>query len=47
MSGGDLDGDVYLCFWDAALVKNLRPENIAEPSEGFDIDKEETKKMLS
>ena len=28
MSGGDLDGDVYMCIWDEALVEAVKDDQI-------------------
>lgn len=28
MSGGDLDGDVYMCIWDKELVTAFKNENV-------------------
>lgn len=35
MSGGDLDGDVYLCIWDEEIVGNI--SGIADPAEEIEI----------
>lgn len=32
MSGGDLDGDVYMCIWDEQIVNATRDEEIQEPA---------------
>ena len=32
MSGGDLDGDVYLSIWDKSIVDELSPEMIKKPA---------------
>ncbi|CDW76328.1 rna-dependent rna polymerase [Stylonychia lemnae] len=32
MSGGDLDGDVYMCIWDETIINELLPENIQPPA---------------
>lgn len=32
ISGGDLDGDVYLCIWDDLLISNMKEEMIEEPA---------------
>lgn len=31
MSGGDLDGDVYLAMWDEEILEHLTPDQIREP----------------
>ena len=32
MSGGDLDGDVYLAIWDKLIVDGISPDMIKEPA---------------
>ena len=32
MSGGDLDGDVYMAMWDKSLIDKLTPDMIEEPA---------------
>jgi hypothetical protein len=32
MSGGDLDGDVYLAIWDKLIVNELKPSMIRDPA---------------
>ena len=32
MSGGDLDGDVYMCIWDASLVEAVKDSAVEEPA---------------
>lgn len=32
MSGGDLDGDVYMCIWDEKLVNATKDEEIQKPA---------------
>ena len=33
MSGGDLDGDVYMCIWDKVLVDAVEDSKICPPAE--------------
>lgn len=33
MSGGDLDGDVYMCIWDKELVTAFKKENVEPPAQ--------------
>jgi RNA-dependent RNA polymerase len=32
MSGGDLDGDVYMAIWDETIMDNLRESRIVDPA---------------
>lgn len=32
MSGGDLDGDVYLAMWDKGIIEHLTPDLIQPPA---------------
>lgn len=32
MSGGDLDGDVYMAIWDERIVSKLTPDMIKPPA---------------
>ena len=32
MSGGDLDGDVYMCIWDKVLVDAVQDDQICDPA---------------
>ena len=32
MSGGDLDGDVYMAIWEPEIVSQLKPESIQPPA---------------
>lgn len=32
MSGGDLDGDVFMAIWDKSILEHLKIENIKEPA---------------
>jgi hypothetical protein len=32
MSGGDLDGDVYMAIWDEKIVGNITEEMIHKPA---------------
>ena len=33
MSGGDLDGDVYMAIWDKEIIRYLQPEQIKKPAD--------------
>lgn len=32
MSGGDLDGDVYMAMWDKRVIEHLTPDMIQPPA---------------
>lgn len=32
MSGGDLDGDVYMCIWDKEILSGLTQDKIEPPA---------------
>jgi RNA-dependent RNA polymerase len=46
MSGGDLDGDVYMVIWDETLTGSLTPDQIKPPAcyKKFVEDKDDEKK---
>ena len=49
MSGGDLDGDVYMCIWDEALINAVDKSMIQEPANyhKYEPDKKKTERLSS